>query len=110
MMLDAVPASIDGKAFVQAAMGETIKDGPRIYVWFWGTCISFYINLPKDPVVFAKALEPPYSSIIQSWAQAPGWFVEQISGDKIRVGCGGVVLTLSPEECKKLAHDIRMHL
>lgn len=109
MMLDAVPASIDGKAFVQATMGRTIKDGPRIFVWFWGTCMSFYIPLPKNPVFFAEALEPPYPDI-QSWACAPRWFVEKISGDKLRVGCGGAVLTLSPEECKKLAHDIRMHL
>lgn len=111
MMLDnAVPASLSGKAFVQAVMGRTIDDGPRIHVWFFGSSISFYINMAKDPRVFAEALEPPHPDHIQSWACAPGWFVEKISGNKIRVGLGGMVITLSPAECKRLAQNIRQVL
>lgn len=110
MMLDnPVPASISGKAFVQAVMGRTIDDGPRIHVWFPGCGISFYIGMAKDPKVFAEALEPPYPDI-QSWACAPGWFVEEISGDKVRVGLGGMIIMLSPSECKRLAQNIRQVL
>lgn len=107
MMLDhPVPASISGKATVYAVTGRTIDDGPRIFVWFCGCGISFCINMPKNPEAFADALEPPYSGV-QSWSCAPGWFVEKISGNKVRVGLGGLVITLSPAECKRLAQNIR---
>lgn len=109
MLDNAVPASLKGNAIVHAVMGRTIDDGPRIYVWFLGSSISFYINMAKEPGVFADALEPPYSGI-QSWSCAPGWFIEQVSESKVRVGLGGLVITLSPAECKKLAQNIRQVL
>lgn len=108
MLMDAVPVSFEGKAYVHVSFGKTIDDGPRIHIFLWGTGISFSIPMAKMPEVFAEALEPPIYEA--TWAQAPGWFVEPFFGDKVRVGIGGIVMTLSPDECKKFAHDIRMHL
>lgn len=109
MLMDTVPVSFEGKASVHVGFGKTIDDRPRIHIFLWGTGISFNIAMGKRPKVFAEALESPaYEKA--TWNQAPGWFVEQISGDKVRVGIGGIVMTLSPDECMEFAHDIRMHL
>lgn len=109
MLMDDVPVSFEGKAYVHVGFGKTIDDGPRIHIFLWGTGISFHIPIAKNPKIFAEALESPTYERA-TWAQAPGWFVEQISYDKVRVGIGGIVMTLSPYECVKFAHDIRMHL
>ena len=110
MVSSLVTASIsERKANVWVGFGKTFDDSPNLHVWFVGTGISFHIAFARDAEVFAKALEMP-SYELESWSAAPNWFVQQISGDKVRVGCGGIELIMSPEQCKELAKDIRTYL
>lgn len=63
------------------------------------------IAMPGCPEAFARALISPKAEAAE-WAQAPGWGVILVTPGTVIADCGGVHMTMSPEQAADLGREI----
>lgn len=105
-MISEVTAHISHQAHV-CVFTRYPDESPSMNIDFPTFAIS--LRMPDHAGVFAQALMSPTAEAAE-WDAAPGWGVMLVTPGTVIVDCGGVHMTMTPEQAEDLGKEIMRHI